>query len=163
MIDKRRLRNKGRRYAGKVTLFPFAIETCENWQKCGGTAIKLLHYLAGQYNARNNGDLSAPLSAKPGGITSPATLSRALRELEHYGLILKARQGGLGFPSLYALSWHPVDHCDGKLEIPATTVPPGAWKETKPKFNWSRQKQNASTDSVLARYALRTSEARKVA
>lgn len=164
MQGKKLLRTKGRRYAGKVTLFPYAVEISENWQKCGGTAIKLLHFLAAQYNTTNNGDLSAPLSAKPGGITSGETLSRALRELEHYGFIVKARQGGLGFPSLYAITWHAIDRCSGKLEIPATTTAPGTWKEARPKFNWSRlKKQNASTESVSGQYGIRTGGLKKAA
>lgn len=162
MQDKKRLRQKGRRYAGKVTLFPYAVETCENWQNCGGTAIKLLHFLAGQYNLNNNGDLSAPLSARPGGITSGETLSRALRELEHYRFIVKTRQGGLGFPSLYAITWYSIDRCGGKLEIPSTASAPGTWKTSQPKFKW-RPEKSASTESVSAQYGIRTGRLKKAA
>lgn len=133
-MPRSRRKHTGRVEKGTFTAFPHALERSANWQKCGGTAIKLLHFLAGQYNGSNNGDFSAALSQKPAGLTSSATLDRALTELEHYGFIVMTRQGGRNKCSLYAVTWHAIDYCSGKLEISTTVTAPGTWKEPRSKF-----------------------------
>jgi hypothetical protein len=86
---------------------------------------------------------------KPRGWTSPETVSYALRELQHYGLIVLTRQGGLHAASLYALTWHPIDECGGKLDCAATSVAPGTWREPlAERYKRPRKKRNTSTESV---------------
>ena len=148
MTGLRRKKMKGRMEFNSFAAIPRVLVHSPNWQVCGGSAIKVLLHLAVRYNGHNNGDLSAPLSAKPGGITSPSTLNRALQELQHYGLILLTRHGGKNRASLYGLSWHPIDHCDGKLEVRSTVTSPGDWKEPRPLFKPKARKQIAATDSV---------------
>ncbi len=163
-----RERHKGRRESGNFTLIPHAVQDCANWSACSGTAIKLVCELARRYNGRNNGDLGAALTVlKRRGWKSPTTLNNALRELRHYGLILLTRQGGLNFPNLYALTWHAIDECGGKLECAATTTPPGDWKEPRAE-RFKRppkrpRKQNANTESVAVRYGIRSSKGKQAA
>lgn len=145
-----RAKHKGRKVQGSFTLIPHAVQDCPNWRACGGSAIKLLCDLARQYRGSNNGDLCASMSIlKPKGWTSPETVHYALLELRHYGMIVQTRQGGLHAASLYALAWHAIDECGGKLDCAATSVAPGNWRET-PATAFKRPKKNrkASTDSV---------------
>ncbi len=90
-----------------------------------GNSIKLLIDIGRQYNGYNNGDLCASLSVlKKRGWNSNQQLSKALKELLSRNLIIQTRQGGLGMgPSLYALTWQPINECGGKLDIGSTLQP----------------------------------------
>ena len=83
-----------------------------------------------QYNGKNNGDLCAAFSLmKKRGWKSKSTLHLALDELKHYGWIICTRTGGLNkIPNLYAITFKPIDECDGKLDVPSTVAPPGNWQ-----------------------------------
>jgi hypothetical protein len=156
---------KGRSENGPFTAIPHAIQDSENWRRCSATAIKLLLALARQFNGTNNGDLCASLSVLgPRGWNAPETIATALRELRHYGLLMLTRQGGLHMgPNLYALTWHPIHDCGGKLDLPSTPVAAGTWKEPREPFKRPPRKQNDTTPSVSARYASRSSKGRKAA
>jgi hypothetical protein len=150
MKPRDRAKHKGRKIQGGFTLIPHAVQDSANWRACGGSAIKLLCDLARQYRGSNNGDLCASMSIlRPKGWTSPETVHYALLELRHYGMIVQTRQGGLHAASLYALAWHAIDECGGKLDCAATSVAPGNWCEA-PAVPFKRPKKNrkASTDSV---------------
>lgn len=144
-----RAKHKGRRSQGNFTLIPHDVQDSPNWRACGGSAIKLLCDLARQYRGCNNGDLGASMTIlKPKGWTSPETVHYALQELRHYGLIVQTRQGGLHAPSLYALTWHAIDECGGKLDCAATSVAPGNWRmPVAVRFKRPKKNRNASTDS----------------
>src|SRR5476649_2951886 len=123
MNTRSRLKYKGRQPKGTFTLVPHEVQDCKNWRACSGTGIKLLLDIARQYNGRNNGDLNATISLlRHRGWRSTETLSLALRELRHYELICLTRQGGLHAPSLYALTWHAIDECGGKLDCSANRL-----------------------------------------
>ena len=49
------------------------------------------------------------------------------------GMIELTRQGGLHCASLYAVTWLPIDECGGKLDVNATAVASGLWKQPKRK------------------------------
>ena len=150
MKPRDRAKHKGRKVQGGFTLIPHAVQDSPNWRACGGSAIKLLCDLARQYRGANNGDLCASMSIlKPKGWTSPETVTFALRELRHYGLIVQTRQGGLHAASLYAVTWHAIDECGGKLDCAATSVPLGNWREpAATPFKRPKKNRKASTDSV---------------
>lgn len=148
MNPKSRNRQKGRRESGSFVLLPHAVIDSPAWRHCGGTAIKLLCDMARQFNGRNNGDLCAAVSVVPG--LAPETRTRALRELRHYGLLILTRQGGLHGPSLYALTWQPIDECSGKLETEATRRPPGDWKGDKSTFRPPRKKMPVRIPNAAA-------------
>lgn len=153
-----RLRHKGRRENGTFTAIPHAVQDCPNWAQCSATAVKMLCDLARQYNGRNNGDLCAALSVlKPCGWTHPETVLWALRELRHYGFLQLTRQGGLHGPSLYALTWHPIDDCGPKLEVRPTQVASGEWKQPRERFKRPAKKRSTTTPSEADRYAIRSS------
>ena len=164
MKPRSRRKQKGRRDSGTFTAIPHAVQDSANWHACSGTAIKLLCDLARQYNGSNNSDLGASMTVlAPRGWKSPSTLNHALHELRHYGMIVLTRQGGLNMPSLYAVTWHAIDACKGKHDCAATTTPPGDWKTPCSEPFKRPRKQNASTESVSARYGIRSSKVKKAA
>jgi len=66
------------------------------------------------------------------GWKSRSTLYLARNELLHYRLIIITRHGGKHCPTLYALTWNPIDDYKGKLEVSSTKRSPGIWKEIRP-------------------------------
>lgn len=96
--------------------------------------VKLLMDLYQQYYGNNNGDLSAPFSTMNSkhGWKSKGTLSRAIKELVEAGLIEVSRQGGKNQCSLYAVTFRPIDDCNGKLDIKPTTKATDLWMKHQP-------------------------------
>lgn len=131
-----RQKHKGRKESGTFVILPHAIQDAPNWTLASGTAIKLLLDLARQYNGYNNGNLCASIGMlRSRGWKSPEVLTWARRELLHYGFITETKIGGLGIgPTLYAITWRPIDDCKGKHQCAATTVASGEWKKPKPPF-----------------------------
>lgn len=95
-----------------------------------GNAVKVLLFLASQFNGRNNGDLSATETmVVAAGLCSGTTAAKALRELETTGFIVVTRHGHRRRCHLYALTWLPIDECPGKgLELPSERVASNKWK-----------------------------------
>jgi len=95
-----------------------------------GNSIKLLIDLGYQYNGYNNGDLCASLSVmRKRGWNSNQQLTKALKELLERNLIVQTKQGGLNLgPNLYAITWRPIDECNGKLDANPTTVAPRSFR-----------------------------------
>ena len=164
MKSRDRRKHKGRSEGGRFSLIPYAVQDSPNWHRCGGTAIKLLLALTRQYNGGNNGDLCASASVlEHFGLKRSGANPLALCELRHYGLIVLSRQGGLHAPNLYALSWHAIDDCGGKLDCSATHVAPSDWRTPREAFRRPPKKQNASTESVAHRYGIRRNSPKEAA
>ena len=90
---------------------------------------KLLLDVGGQYRGSNNGDLCAAWTImKPRGWKSKGTLSSSIKGLLTKQFLIKTRQGGRNRPSLYALSFIPIDDCGGKLEISPSRVAWNSWR-----------------------------------
>ncbi len=122
-------KSKGRRSSGTFSLIPHAVMDSEDFRTLSGSALKVLFCLVRQYRGKNNGDLSATLGqVNEWGVSSTSTLSSVLKELEAHRLIVKTREGRFlkpgGCCALFALSWHPIDECDGKLEVNSTLTAP---------------------------------------
>jgi hypothetical protein len=96
-------------------------------------ATKLLIELARKYKGNNNGDLSCAWSdCRKRGWRSKAALQRARDELLAACFIIVTRHGGKHVSSLYALTFEPIDACEGKgLEIGPTTTASHAWRKNK--------------------------------
>lgn len=81
--------------------------------------------LMAQYNGHNNGNLCAPKAYANKWQISSTTLYKAIRELEEQQLIIKTRRGlfanGGVCCALYAISWLPIDYCDG-LELDTSYI-----------------------------------------
>ena len=109
---------------------PHRVMDTDDYRNLPPNAIKLLNALVYQYRGKNNGDLTAAFSYMQNfGFKSKETLHRAIRQLLATKIIIKTRQGFFMNPggrcALYALTWLPIDECQGKkLEMNPTTTPP---------------------------------------
>lgn len=135
---------KGRRISGRFFALPNVILNSAAFCNLSFPAARLLLDLGEQFNPNhrarncgNNGDLCCAFSVmQRRGWRSKATLAKARDELLASGLIEQTRQGGLNVgPSLYALTWHPIDEClDGagnsKLDRSPSNRPSNLWKFT---------------------------------
>jgi len=131
MSRRSRVKHKGRSDTPPFVMLRRDIMRYENFKTMGGNPTKLLIDLLSQYNGRNNGDLCAAWTLmKERGWNSKGTLHRSLKELLQRGWIVKSRQGGKHKASLYAITWLPIDECDGKLDIAPTITPINSWRDT---------------------------------
>jgi hypothetical protein len=109
---------------------PVEVMTSDAFRTLPNFAKVLVFAVAAQYRGNNNGDLAMTrATAHLFGVDSQGQLVRSLAMLLDRGLIEKTRQGGkkpLG-PTLYAVSWQPIDDLRGKIDSGATTSPTNAW------------------------------------
>ncbi len=143
-----RRKTTGRAEGGGYFRLPHAVMESPNYRALSAHARMLLNDLGLQFRGANNGDLSAAWKImQPRGWRSRDTLGRALAELLHFGLIEKTRQGGLNHCSLYALTWQAIDECGGKLDVSATRVASGLWKNPQPPMP-KRQRKNTTPNTT---------------
>ena len=129
-VNERRRRIKGRQAIGPFLMLPHNVLNHPKFVSLNGRAVKLLLDIAVQYNGRNNGDLCAPLSLMSlRGWKSSDQLHKAKKELVRNELIMVSRQGGINKTTLFAVTWVPVDECNGKLDIAATKTAPVKWND----------------------------------
>jgi hypothetical protein len=148
-MSPRRDRVTGRKESGSFLGLPHAVLECRNFRLLSAHAVKLLVDLGASYRGNNNGDLCMTWKLmQPRGWKSRETLDRARRELLHFGFIELTRQGGLHSPSLYALTWKPVDACKGKLDVAPTSVASGLWREAKPPMPGRERHRNGTTPNT---------------
>jgi hypothetical protein len=118
----KRAKVKGRREGWLFDAFPRDCAAHRNYIDMSAHGKCLLHDLF-------NGDLSATWNQmKERGWKSRDTLNKAQRELETRGWIVRTRQGGKNHPTLFALTFQPIHHCSGKLEVAASVTSLGFWK-----------------------------------
>lgn len=138
---------KAARGNGQYFPLPCAVIQSNNFAKLSAHAVKLLMDLLAQWRGVNNGDLcSAWTVMSKRGWKSRATLDRARKELLLGEWIMLTRQGGRHVASLYAVTFHAINACGGKLEVQATLSPPGHWRKNEPLPNmtptrWPRAKE----------------------
>lgn len=106
---------------------PRVVMDSPDYTGLSGNAIRLLNELAYQFKGANNGDLCASWTLmKIRGFSSKTTLTKVIRELKTADLIIETRQGQFikSVPTLYALTWLPINECKGKrLDIPPSKTP----------------------------------------
>jgi hypothetical protein len=122
---------KEKRDSGEFIALPYSVLNGAAYLGLNAYARMLLLDLAAQYQGNNNGDLCAAWKVmKPRGWKSEATLDKAKKKLLKSLLIVETRKGA--FPnkcSLFALTWHALDECHGKLDISPRSFPRGAYKQ----------------------------------
>jgi hypothetical protein len=140
---------KDKRDGGAFFTVPAAVLNGAAYLGCGSHARMLLFDLLAQYRGNNNGDLCAAFSfMKPRGWKSTHTLIATKRELLDAGLIMETRMGARpNKASLYALTWHALDECGGKLDISAQSFQRGAYKLKDP---LPQMVKNATLNAVAA-------------
>ena len=125
---------RGRSIVGGFVALANAYLRTPEFAALSGKAVKLLLELAMQYNRSNNGDLALTRSVlAPRGWRSMDSLQKARDELINAGWIMVTRQGGRNIPTLYALTWEPIDRCGGKLDVAHDTMPSHLWKTVNAK------------------------------
>ena len=128
---------KGRhgRDGGQFAAIPHEVLNSHAYLSLGAYAVKLLIDMLVQFRGSNNGDLCASFSVmQKRGWKSKETLHNAKKELLEVGLIVETRKGMRpNKASLYAVTWHPLDTCGGKLDMPPQAFPRGAYKHYQPK------------------------------
>ena len=126
-------RNKGRMMTDSFVRIPHHVINHEHFRSLSPRATKLLIDLLAQYRGYNNGDLCAPLSLmRERGWNSSDQLQKAKNEVIEKDVIIVTRQGGINKCSLYAVTWFPIDECNGKLDVASTTTAPVNWKTDFP-------------------------------
>ena len=137
---------KGRSETGQFALLPHHCLSHENYTRLSHKAARLLVDLLYQYNGKNNGDLTAAFSIlQKRGWRSKETVRLAILELLHYGWIVLTRRGALNrIPSLYAITFHAIDECNGKIDVAASNVPSGNWKNLVGK--WEKPEKYKAID-----------------
>lgn len=92
-------------------------------------AVKLLMDLYVQFRGTNNGNFCATWKFMQAvGWKSKDTLSKALKELLETGWLVVTRRGGRKIPTLYAVTFIPIDACGGRLDLRPTLTPLHSWK-----------------------------------
>jgi len=110
-------------------MLPHRLLKSEEFASLSPRAVKLLLEIASKLNGRNNGDLSATFSElSKRGWRSAGTVDKSKKELLEKKWLILTRQGGRNKCSLFAVSWLPVDECNGKLEYPPENVASNLWK-----------------------------------
>jgi hypothetical protein len=119
---------KGRRDSPTFVRFEHRMLKHPRFLALSGAAVKVLLFLAGEYNGTNNGDLSIAIKlTRKAGLPGSSNLRRAAQELVDAGFLVLTRRGARHRCNLFALSWFAIDACDGKLDIPATRTAPNHW------------------------------------
>lgn len=109
--------------------FPKVLMDLQDFREMSWSARKVLDTLTYQFNGYNNGNLAATyVMMKTWGGMSKTVLAKSLRELVERNIIQKTRDHNRArdgaSPSLYSLTWHPIDPCPGcNLEIGPTNTP----------------------------------------
>lgn len=133
MPRDRRAKATGKAGNGRFLAIPHSVLNSEAYSGLKPRAVKLLVDLASQYNGKNNGDLCAAMTVlKAKGWKSNSGIEMALGELIEAGLIDETRQGGRNRCSLYAVTWHPIDECGGKLDVKPTKAPSARYLKLGP-------------------------------
>lgn len=125
----RQQKRVGKDALGSFAGIPRIVIESRDFKELSHTGKVLLLLMAYQYRGKNNGDLSAaPALLKGWGISSKTTISKAVQELVERNLIIRTREGRFLNPggrcALYALTWKPIDECQGKIEVSPTLTPP---------------------------------------
>jgi hypothetical protein len=123
-----------KRDGGRFFAIPDSVLNGAAYISLSAHARMLLFDLYAQYNGMNNGDLCAAYSMmKLRGWKSQHTLQNAKKELLEAELICETRKGArLNKASLYAVTWHALDECGGKLDISPHGFNRGAYRLKDP-------------------------------
>ena len=121
---------------GKAFTVPYTLLRHPNFYRLSAYGHKLLMDLARQYTGFNNGYLCSSWALmSEAGWNSENTVRKAMRELEHYRLIERTRQGGRNRANLHAFTWRRIDaKANDFLDVSQTMKPSDSWKEERPEF-----------------------------
>jgi hypothetical protein len=121
-------------HSGGFAGIPRVVLETDDFLGLSSSAKVVLLYIANCYRGNNNGDLSATHEQlKKWGIGSKSTLTNVLRELSQANLVIQSRSGRFLNPggrcALYALTWMPIDECNGKHDLAPTITQPRRFRK----------------------------------
>ena len=123
-MPRTREKTKGRRSGAPFVMLRHDLLEHPDYIALKNPAKVLLIDVLKHYNGRNNGDFVITLKVlRAQGWTSEDTMRRATKQLIDAGLLVITRQGGRHLPSLYGVTFYPIDECGGKLDVSPTKVP----------------------------------------
>lgn len=160
-MSNKRSRASYRQFAG----FPFEVLECMNYTRLTVRGKALLLDLRAQFKGSQNGNIVATWTrlSKQDCWNSKETLNYAIQELLHYGFITRVRKGkkigGKHYPSLYALSWEPIDELP-RQGIAPTLTPSHAWHQAKPKWQQPKRKRKRKNPKYTRPYLAPRSQVR---
>lgn len=154
---------KGRASTGRFSALPHRCLNHENFIRLSNKAVRLLVDLLYQYNGSNNGDLCIAWNIlNKRGWKSKETIRLASLELMHFSWIQLTRQGGLNrIANLYAITFIPINECNGKLDVKSTNVASGTWNHSfqewvKPANYIARETRRRKKTTVRKPYLIST-------
>ncbi|MGS7873652.1 hypothetical protein [Stenotrophomonas forensis] len=101
--ERNRRKITGRQSSDTFVRLPHPMIQSPAFYALGGGAMKMLMFLAAQYNGRNNGDLAATKGmVSAAGVCATSKIGGLLDELEAAGFIVKTRHGNRKLCNLYA-------------------------------------------------------------
>ena len=112
-MARSRHKSNNQRNKGQFVGMPIRVIESGAFKSLGGNSVKLLTLLARHYNGHNNGDLAITQAILKPWLTKN-TMYSAKNELYKKGFIVMNAYGGRSgggrkLPSLYAVTWQPVD------------------------------------------------------
>jgi hypothetical protein len=121
---------KNRRPSKPFLRLPRDIVDSVEYAELSAIAVKLMIDLHAQYRGNNNGDFTIAWRViEKRGWKSKDTLYRAVGELQDFGFVIVTRRGGRRIPTLYGLTYLPIDACGGKLDVRASNTASNTWKK----------------------------------
>jgi len=128
---------------------------CLNYARLTTRGKALLLDLRAQFKGSQNGNIDATWSrlSKQDCWNSKETLNLAIQELLHYGFITRTRRGkrigGKHYPSLYALTWEPINELP-RQGIEPTLKASHAWHGAKPTWKQPKRKRKRKTPATVS-------------
>jgi hypothetical protein len=133
-------RAKRARFAERFAALPLSVMTSTAFRTLPVGHQRVLWLLAAQFDGTNNGNLTLTRKqARHFGLNNERARCGGLRELEHRGLIIKTRAGGIAagsrFPTTWALAFRAIQHRANE-ELAAVQLPSTRWR------GWTKEKNH---------------------
>ena len=133
-MAKNKMRADGRSDRKKTGAWlPTEVLCSSAYMELTSGAKNVLVAVAAQYRGAgtNNGDLCVSVTVLARyGIKSPDVIWRAEKQLRQHRLLRCTRRGMKlrNTPGLYAITWKPIDRCDGKIGRVSSSVAGNEWR-----------------------------------
>lgn len=148
--ERKRVKHTGRGKDHSFLRLPHFLLQSKEFAALSAVAVKLLLDMAKLYRGSNNGNLSMAWSRlSEEGWSSEATMRRARDELLQSGFLLCTRHGNRKRCGLYAISWEPIDRCEGKfLEMASEHAASHLWRNPCTRHGSKEPSKEATRASI---------------
>ena len=137
---------------GRFAAVPVSFITHEAFSELSGNGLKLLIAMLSGFVGNNNGHLVATHSQmRRFGFSSKESLSRAIRELLAFGLIVRTRAQVRRSPALYAITWLPINAPKPGIRYDAGVTPTSEagddWRHID--VSWARSGRRVTVGAAI--------------